>query len=93
MAKRLDDFAIHGPDGGLLGRGDRRLRVDKLPELVCRYVSATLASAKVRYESRPLENPPISDWALSRLTPGCTSPPEAISEDTNQQRDSNQGFR
>ena len=36
MAKRLDDLAIHGFNGSLLGRSDGWLRVDELPELVWR---------------------------------------------------------
>lgn len=35
LAKRLDNFAIHGLDGRLLGGSDGRLRVDKVPKLFC----------------------------------------------------------
>lgn len=34
VAERLDDFAVHRLDGGLLSGGDGGLRVDELPELV-----------------------------------------------------------
>lgn len=39
LAKRLDNFAVHGLDGRLLGGGDGRLRVDELPKLFCLTVS------------------------------------------------------
>jgi hypothetical protein len=34
LPQRLNHLSVHRLDGGFLGRGNRRLRVDKLPEFV-----------------------------------------------------------
>lgn len=74
LAKRLDNFAVHGLDGRLLGGSDGRLRVDKVPKLFC-----FDCEQGVLEKNDEMLNLPISDWTFSRLTAGSTSPPEAIS--------------